>query len=917
MFFTNIISKVSDCRTPLQVKGRLMMFIKAFTQIDLNNLQEVGGKGSNLGEMAQAGLPVPPGYCITSKAYSYFINQAEINDLLKLLEDTTVADHEKIVLVSSEISKRIFETPVPEGLKNDIIDAFKEIIGDEMVVAVRSSATAEDLPEASFAGQQESYLNISMQELISYVKKCWASLWTERAIYYRINNGFDHKKVFLAVVVQQMVNSEVSGVAFSVNPLNSNANEIIIEAVWGLGEGLVSGQITPDHFVINKQNNTIIRYEISDKEKRVVCLSNRSGTIFDGVAVDQCRKSTLSKKDILELTRRIKQIEEHYQFPQDIEWAKVGDSYYILQTRPITTLNKLANKVEEQKWEREFFNFNPEFEWTNLGGIKERYNTPISTLGWSLIEPCQTVGGLFAYRAIGYKELSSPVFIANIYGYLYINFTNLKEIQPLKMLEAYSSTPDWQQFKPNRTKLEEFFLTIRSLKAGNKLVQSLDKSYYSMLPKYLTELKKHKKIEVKKLTSLELLSYIRDILDLAKAYFQLQLSSVSVAEALYNMLISLMKKWIGDEDLSLSSRLVSGLPGNLTVQTNNEIWNLTEVIESSPHLRKELLQTTIPEFLRGLDYSPDGKVFKDKLTNFLLDYGHLNVNMDIAQDFWWENPGIILSMVKGSLTAEKRINPLDREKQKQHEREKTEILVRSKLNILQRAIFNKILKETQTYMLLRDNRHFYVTMPFSLIKKGVVTLAERLSEQGYLVDSEDIYYLTLKELEELLRQKMTWSQGHEKINARKAAPKVRLDDLPSLFKGWPSLLEETSNIQIKSAKLEENRQDIFLRGVSGSPGQVHGQVKIITSPADFSQFQASDILVAVNTDPAWTPLFSIASAVVTEYGGLLSHGAIVAREYGIPAVLGVKNATKILKDRQRITVDGYKGVIHLYYEQMN
>ncbi|WP_242835372.1 PEP/pyruvate-binding domain-containing protein [Desulfitobacterium sp. PCE1] len=694
-----------------------MMFIKEFGQIDINSIQEVGGKGANLGEMTQAGLPVPPGYCITAEAYRQFVSRAGLDELLAQLAEPSTMKNEDIALLSQEISQRILETPLPEEVAQEVVQAFTQVIGHGSLAAVRSSATAEDLPEASFAGQQESYLNIPLSELSNHIKLCWASLWTERAIHYRINNSFDQRQVFLAVVVQQMVDSEVSGVAFSVNPLNAKENEIVIESVWGLGEGIVSGKVTPDHYVINKQNDPIIRYIIADKEKMAVHPLNGPGTTFAEVAEDQRQRSSLSKKDILELTELIKRIEEHYQFPQDIEWAKTGNRYYILQARPITTLHKSTEQVDEHIGESEFFNFDPELEWTNLGGVKERYNKPSSVLGWSILEPCDTEGGLYAYRSISKKELPSPIFAANIYGYLYLNFTNLKSLQPLKMLEPYSSVPDWQQFAPKRTWFKELTLTIGSIKAGNKLINSLAKAFYAMLPDYLDNIDKHKKTDVKSLTMPELLDYIKNNLELAKQFFQLQLPSLSVTEALYNMLTGFMKKWLGDEDLSLSSKLVSGLPDNLTVRTNNKLWELTETVASSPYLRELLAQSTIPEFLSRLDDSIVGKAFKAKLTDFLGDYGHLNVNMDIAEDFWWENPGIILAMVKGSLTADKRINPEEREQQKQKEREETEVLVRSKLNFVQRAIFDKLLKSTQSYMLLRDNRHFYVTMPFSLIKK--------------------------------------------------------------------------------------------------------------------------------------------------------------------------------------------------------
>ena len=325
-------------------------YIKWFDEINKEDIPVVGGKGANLGELTQNGVDVPPGFCVTASAYRDFIKLSDLQDSIReKIENLDVEDSAELQMRSLDIREMINNAEIPEKIKNEIVDAYKEFSKKTGIenprVAIRSSATAEDLPEASFAGQQDTYLEISgVDEVLKYARKCWASLWTSRAIYYRQEQKFDHFEVSLSVVVQKMVNSKKSGVMFTANPVNNNTNELMINASWGLGEAIVSGTVTPDEYIIDKEKKSIIGKNIAEKNVMIVKKDNEIGTIEvnigDYLGYDMINKQCLTDEEIMKLADYGIRIEKIYNKHQDIEWAfdKDTNHLYILQSRPITTL---------------------------------------------------------------------------------------------------------------------------------------------------------------------------------------------------------------------------------------------------------------------------------------------------------------------------------------------------------------------------------------------------------------------------------------------------------------------------------------------------------------------------------------------------------------------------------------------------
>jgi len=321
-----------------------MVYVAWFEDLSKRDISLAGGKGANLGEMVGAALPIPPGFVITSQAYQHFLEENKIRrELAKLLSKIRIDNQKQLELHSDRIRDIIMSSRIPAVIRNDVLDNYKKLSEHRtppVFVAVRSSATAEDLSSASFAGQQDTYLNVCVEDLISCIQKCWSSLFTPRAIFYREKQGFDHNRVLMAVIVQKMINAEKAGVMFTVNPVTCEEGQIIIEAVWGLGEGVVSGTITPDHYVIDKGTGRIVTAAVACKRIMFVRDDTTRKTIEANVPQEKVEAQILTEQEIGRLTELGRKVEQHYGLPQDIEWAIEGENVYLLQSRPVTGLKK-------------------------------------------------------------------------------------------------------------------------------------------------------------------------------------------------------------------------------------------------------------------------------------------------------------------------------------------------------------------------------------------------------------------------------------------------------------------------------------------------------------------------------------------------------------------------------------------------
>jgi pyruvate,water dikinase len=375
-----------------------MNYIRWFQAVGADDVGLVGGKGANLGEMAVAGLPVPPGFCLTAAAYRDFIQETGLDATIRsILAETRQDDPADAEVKTARIRGFIAEEEVPAAMAQQILEAYHRL-GQELgaadaaqvPVAVRSSATAEDLPTASFAGQQDTYLNIrGTDDLLEHVRHCWASLWTARAVSYRTKQGFDHRQVYLAVVIQAMIESEVAGIMFTANPITGNRDEALLNASWGLGEAIVSGLVTPDTFTVRKSDGHVVSRDLGAKE-RTIEYAREGGTVEMDTPAERRDAPALSDEQVAELLAVSKQIENHYGAPQDIEWAYARGRFYILQSRAITTLAQpAAQAVDEIEYNRTMF--------------VEIFPDPLSPLFLSVIRPLFHGMLDFTFEALGFK----------------------------------------------------------------------------------------------------------------------------------------------------------------------------------------------------------------------------------------------------------------------------------------------------------------------------------------------------------------------------------------------------------------------------------------------------------------------------------------------------------------------------------
>jgi len=323
-----------------------------FSEVTKNDVPTVGGKGANLGEMTRAKIPVPPGFIVTADAYFDFLEKSKLTEKIdKLLKPLNTDNSNQLHQIAGQIKQLISDTPIPPEIAKEISRAYKKMGGG--LVAVRSSATAEDLPEASFAGQQRTFLNIEGEkEVITAVRGCWASLFEPRAIFYRHQQGFDHFKVGIAVPVQRMVQSLASGVMFTIEPVTSDSNHIIIEAVYGLGEAIVSGEVTPDLYILDKKTTSIVSKKLARQERQLVrnpAAAGEEANIWEEIPPAEQTRQKVTDEEIIKIATLGKKLEDWYKFPQDIEWAKEDSEIYIVQTRPVTTIKETAEKEEEIK----------------------------------------------------------------------------------------------------------------------------------------------------------------------------------------------------------------------------------------------------------------------------------------------------------------------------------------------------------------------------------------------------------------------------------------------------------------------------------------------------------------------------------------------------------------------------------------
>ncbi len=865
-----------------------MPFIKSLAELGHADLALAGGKAASLGEFNRAGFPVPPGFCITTEAYRAFVEANILQEEILRLTGSMEADNPDLLDVVSDQIRSLFEAgEIPVELASEIRTAYVLLANPQPSVAVRSSATAEDLPGASFAGQQDTYLNISGEEaVLTAVRQCWASLWTARAIGYRRREGILPDAVALAVVVQRLVPADAAGVLFTANPVSGARDEVVINAAWGLGEAVVSGLVTPDHLVVDKASGQIKENRVADKQ--VMTIRTTSGTTEQPVPAAQRRVPALCDSQTAALVDLARRIESHAGRPMDIEWAVNDGQLYVLQARPITTLENLPEPPDlmGMKWSREI--------------LIERYPDPITPFSWSVVNSSLLLAFATTFRVFGVVLPKGIPFFRLIYNRPYINLTALEGVLKSMPFQSplTSKQPAGEAAKRPSLGLSVLPVLWRLL----KIVLTTHHEWERLLPSFTATVDQESERPWETMSFTELLAGLTRQEELLKALMENHAYAIIAAEITLQILRGITSTWLGDQDGRLAITLLSGLTGNKTVETNRALWRLAASTRGNEALQHGIAEARGDDWRKRLDGIPGAMDFLATFDTFLKSYGHRSPRYEMSHPCWSEKPEQALELLQLYLNGTVE-DPGEGEIRKATEREATTRAARQRLSPLRRFVFDRALALAQIYFRLRENQQFYLVMAIPLQHRILHTLGRHLCEAGMLRKVEDIYFLENVEMLAMVAKLAGLPEGSSApLDSIQLVAKRRVEFARSWKVNAPFHLGDKSNKQKEDTSGE-------LRGVPASRGLATGKARLVHGPQDFSSVRQGEIIIAPATTPAWTPLFGVAGGLVTEFGGLLSHSGVVAREYGLPAVLGVPDAMRLIRDGDEITVDGEQGEV--------
>jgi rifampicin phosphotransferase len=876
--------------------------------LDRTLLPLVGGKAANLGELIHAGFTVPTGFCVTTAAYALVSADLEFKLAeLATIRNTEVAREAELAMA---IRTTLLHTSLSKSIARPITEAYQALeSGEPVPVAVRSSATAEDLPSASFAGQQETYLNIVGSEaVLTAIQRCWVSLWTDRAVSYRRSLSIDPRTVRLAVVVQRMIEAEVAGVLFTANPLTGKRRQTVIEANPGLGEALVSGATNPDHFVVNTITGEIIERRRGDKQ--VVIRAAIGGGTQRVEQAEPGAEACLSERQVSTLAKLGARVEAHYGGPQDIEWAiDTSGQIFLLQARPITTLFPLpADAPSSGDALRVYLSF----------GIQQGTYRPFTPMGISatrLLASSMVMFAGFPPRSLllgpGFvTEAASRIFF-DVTAALRSSFGRSLLSQAMAQAEVHAAEIFRQLIADPRLSLLpiprwQFFRTVIRLLVRSGMLWHLVRALFSpeaahtRLQRLVSTLHDAGKVEAND-SALVRLTTAEQLLFEALPRLLSGASPVMVAGMVAFTLVSKLLGNLATE--GECQMLLRGAPSNPTTEMNLALWTLAQQIQADPskvHLVRDTPAARLAEDYRNGSLPA---LLQRVLASFLATYGHRSVaELDLGVPRWSEDPTYVLGILASYLQLRdpaQAPNVQFRHAAQEAEAMVTELTRRARSkNWLRRVLVGFCLSRARALSGLREMPRFCLTLLLSQVRALLWPVGEMLTQGGQLEAAGDIFFITLPEAHEalagtdmhaLVRERRT---NYEQELTRRHVPLVLLSD------GTEPSVERNVAVSTGGA----------LRGTPASPGIITAPARVILDP-HAAHLEHGEILVAPSTDPGWTPLFLTAGGLVMEMGGAMAHGAIVAREYGIPAVVGVSGATERISTGIRITVDGTAGTV--------
>ncbi|MCC5801221.1 phosphoenolpyruvate synthase [Rossellomorea vietnamensis] len=857
--------------------------VLSFQEMEQSELSLIGGKGLNLGMLSKIqGIQVPDGFSVTTVGFQRAVDQNEAyHKLLARLSKLKPKDRNEVGEISKEIREVILNVTVP----SDVVEAvthYHSRFGEEHAYAIRSSATAEDLPHASFAGQQDSYLHvIGKDSILEHIRKCWASLFTDWAVTYRMQNGFDHSEVHISVIIQRMVSPQVSGILFTADPVSSNRKVVSIDAGYGLGEAFVSGLVTPDSYKV--QDGIILDKKIATKKLAIYGV-NGGGTETLPIPPDQQQASALTDEQVIQLSRIGRKIEGHFVCPQDIEWCLKDGTFYIVQSRPITTLYPIPEAVDGEN--RVYLSV----------GHQQMMTDAMKPLGLSFFllttpAPMKVAGGRLFVDCT--PRLASPASRQS-----FIDLMGKSEPLTKDALTTIIERKD-------------FIKTIEDVakpapRKGEVVPIDPDPAFVTELIKKNENSIEQLKQTIRSKKGSELIDFIlEDMKELKKILFDPESSRVIMAamDALF-WINDHMYEWLGEKNVA--DILSQSVPNNITSEMGLALMDVADVIRPHQAVIDYLHQVKDAHFLDELVKVEGGQEAREAIEDFLSKYGmRCSGEIDISRVRWSEKPTTIVPMILRNI---QQFEP--QESKRKFEQGRLEALEKER-ELLERlsSLPDGEQKVKETKRRIDIIRHFtgYREYPkygmihrYFVYKQALLKEAERLVDQNVLQEKEDIFYLSFEELQDLVRTK---EREDDLIRKRK-------EEYDFYEKLTPPRVITSDGEIITGEYKPEDLPSGAIPGLAVSSGVIEGRARVIINMED-ADLEEGDILVTPYTDPSWTPLFVSIKGLVTEVGGLMTHGAVIAREYGLPAVVGVERATERIQDGQRIRVHGTEGYVEI------
>jgi phosphohistidine swiveling domain-containing protein len=850
----------------------------------------VGSKGLRLAEMAQAGLPVLPGFCITTAAYRAFLSYNGLRPAVDAGDAAAV----RTLVTTAEL---------PSNVAGAIVVAYEALRGP---VAVRSSATAEDSQEASFAGQYDTFLNVlGTEALLDKVRACWAGLWSERAQAYLREQGLNPFQADMGVVVQCQGRAQAAGVLFTLNPLTGREEEMVVEAAWGLGEAVVSGRVTPDRYVVNARDRQVLTRDIANQSV-VLVASDDGGVREEPLPPDQHDRAVVGDEQLLQLTELGYRVQALYGYPQDIEWALVDGTFVLLQTRPLTS-----------------FSFDPGLgQWTsgNYREVLPGFASPLAMslslehdYGRALSEffrdikmgeaPPGTVWGRPFFGRAFWNVGVTKRFAVLIPGFKERVFDRTVGIEPTYEGDGLS-TP-W---------------SLRTILRALPILFALDKEYKNgwrqgraYQERFLTEIEPSLgAVDLDALSDAELAGYCRQM---AELHWQANGMAIRVsllstqAQDDFEPMVRRLNATLPPQERIAEGDLITGLSDVRTAQPTLALWELARAALEEPEVAAAVVQGDPSGIPRRLQVSEAGRAFWGRLQEYLTRYHYMAaMDEDLVQPRWDEDPTLALSMLQAYARADEAIDPTrhlaaQRQVRRTTERRTLKILSRGwrRLWPFGRRSFVNQLRLVRRYVWWREETRVVASRAFYECRRFYKELGRRWAAQGILDAEDDVFLLRWPAIRAVFDGEAPSGGLRDQIAAyRRLKTCYRNFEPPGVI-----------GVGASMGRLPVRPGQLVFEGIPCSSGQAEGIARVVETLEEARALQRGEILVARYTNPGWTPLFNLAEGIVIEEGGLLSHGAVVAREYGIPAVLRIEGATKIFMTGQRLRVDGSAGTVEI------